>query len=373
MTTQRPARLALISSGAGYTTRGIEMWMVELARHLPATVDVELLTGGPLPEVPRPGRRAWSLNRDARLLRGRPWAKRYLWEQLSMLPACILALRRSRRTIAYCGDPALTWHLKRFQRLHGAAVVFMNGMRLSPGWARHLDGVHLLADPYLDHARLEVPGFADRFFAVPHFADTAKFRPATTEQRRAARAEFGLPPEPLVVATLGPVGTVSGKRLDWLAAEIGGCPDAVLVHGGGEEDGAGETRAKVTAALGSRARLLGSLNRERVVRLFQAADAYSLGSLAEPFSIAILEAMASGLPVVHHHDSVMCWQTGAGGVPVDMEQAGAAGGAFRRLHTEAEFRQQTARHSRAEAERRYTPEKVCAQLVAALAGVRVRE
>jgi glycosyltransferase involved in cell wall biosynthesis len=365
-------RLALISSGAGYTTRGIEMWMVELARHLPAAMDVELITGGPAPEVPRNRRRVWSLNRDAGVLRGRPWARRYQWEQLSMLPGLILTLRWRRRTLAYCGDPVLTWHLKRFQRLHGAAVVFMNGMRLSPGWARHLDGVHLLADPYLEQARAEVPAFAERFFAVPHFADTEKFRPATPEQKTAARAELGLPAEALVVATLGPIGSVSGKRLDFLAAEIAACPGAVLAHGGGVEDGAEAVRSQVREALGERARLLGSLDRPRVVRLFQAADAYSLGSLAEPFSIAILEAMASGLPVVHHHDAVMRWQTGAGGFAVDMERPGAAAAAFARLRGEPAFHRQLSGQSRREAEQRYTPDKVCAQLGTALAQVRVR-
>lgn len=365
-------RLALISSGAGYTTRGIEMWMVELARHLPMDVDVELFTGGPPPEVPRTRRRVWSLNRDAGMLRGRPWAQRYQWEQLSMLPGLLLSLRWRRRTLAYCGDPVLTWHLKRFQRLHGAAVVFMNGMRLSPGWGRHLDGVHLLADPYLEQARAEVPAFAERFFAVPHFADTEKFRPATAEQRAAARAALGLPTDALVVATLGPIGSVSGKRLDFLATEIAGCPGSVLAHGGGVEDGADEVRARVLAALGDRARLLGSLDRPNVVRLFQAADAYSLGSLAEPFSIAILEAMASGLPVVHHHDAVMRWQTGAGGLAVDMEKPGAAAAAFARLRGEPAFHRQLAEQSRREAEQRYTPDQVCAQLRAALAQVRVR-
>jgi glycosyltransferase involved in cell wall biosynthesis len=369
----RPLRLALISSGAGHTARGIEIWMKELAEHLPAAVDAELWTGGPCPAVPRPARRVRSLHRDHPWIRSRPWSRRYVWEQWSMLPGVILALRRRRRTLAYAGDPVLVWHLKRFQRLHGAAVVFMNGMRLSPQWGRHLDGVHLLADPYLDEARRAVPpADADRFFAVPHFADTARFRPATAAERAAARTELGLPPEAFVVLSLGPVGTVSGKRLEHLAAEVAACPEAVLLHGGGEEDGAAGVRARVTEALGARARLLGPFPRARIEVLFRAADVYSLGSLAEPFSIAILEALASGLPVVHHRDAVMAWQTGAGGVPVALDRPAEAGAALRRLARDRAELQARSAAARAEAERRYGPAQICAHLVAALEQVRVR-
>lgn len=365
--------LALISSGAGYTTRGIEIWMDELAVHLPRELPMELWTGGPPPVVPRKTRRIWSLNRDHRRLAGRPWSQRYTWEQLSMLPTLMLALRRRGITLAYTGDPVVAWHLKRFQRLHGAAVVFMNGMRLSPHWARHLDGVHLLAQPYLDAARTEVsPEEAERFFAVPHFADVTRFRPPTAEERGTARTEFGVPERAFVVLTVGPVGTVSGKRLEHLAREVAACPGAVLLHGGGDEEGAEGVRKAVQEALGPRAILLGRVPRERVSRLYQAADVYSLGSLAEPFSIAILEALATGLPVVHHSDPVMTWQTGGGGCPVTMEIPGEAAARFRVLEQDGTQRAALRQAARELAESRYAPPPVCAALVAALQQVKRR-
>ncbi len=369
----RPLRLALISSGAGYTTRGIEIWMDELAVHLPREMDVELWTGGPPPKVPRTVRRMWSLNRDHPRLAGRPWSQRYTWEQLSMLPSLMVALRRHRRTVAYTGDPVVAWHLKRLQKLHGAAVVFMNGMRLAPEWARHLDGVHLLAQPYLDAARKEVsPADADRFFAVPHFADIARFRPPSETEKQEARREFKVPEDAFVVLTVGPIGTVSGKRLDVLAREIGACPGAVLLHAGGDEEGSVGVRQAVHDALGSRAVLSGRVPRERVARLYQAADVYSLGSLAEPFSIAILEALASGLPVVHHLDAVMRWQTGGGGCAVSMEASGAAAAVFRELSADRTKRVELGTAARRLAESRYAPGPVCADLVRALEAVKRR-
>lgn len=366
-------RVALISSGAGYTTRGVETWMADLAIQLPRDLDLELWTGGPPPPVPRTSRRYWSLDREHRMLRGRPWGRRYLIEQWTMLPRLLVGLRRHGRTLAYCGDPVVTWHLKRFQRLHGAAVVFMNGMRLSPGWARHLDGVHLLATPYLEQARREVSAAdAERFFAVPHFTDVDRFRPPTPDERAAARAEFQLPESSLLVLTLGPIGHTSGKRLEHLAAEIAGCPGAVLVHAGGEEDGAAEVRAATDLALGTRVRWLGKVPRDRVERLFRGVDVYSLGSLAEPFSIAILEALSSGLPVVHHADTVMTWQTGGGGCPVAMDQRGGAVAAFVRLAQDPAHRLALGAAGRSLALSRYAPGPVCADLVAALRSVRVR-
>ena len=124
--------------------------------------------------------------------------------------------------------------------------------------------------------------------------------------------------------------------------------------------------------LGTRFRPLGRVERARIGPLYQAADAYSLGSLAEPFSIAILEALASGLPVVHHRDEVMVWQTGAGGVAVSMETAGAAAVAFRRLAADSDQRATLARAARALAEERYAPEPVCAALEKELRQVAAR-
>jgi glycosyltransferase involved in cell wall biosynthesis len=287
-----------------------------------------------------------------------------------MVPWITMALRFGRRNIAYLGDPVLAWELKRLQRIHRAKVVFMNGMRLSPSWARAFDGVHLLADPYLRDARRELEeGGADTrgFFAVPHFTNLAVFRPASQTERLAARSSLGLPPDAFVVLTLGPIGLTSRKRLDHLAREVAASStEARLVHAGGGEDGEAEVRAAVNAALGHRIHWKGRVDRGAVGALLAAADAYSLASLAEPFSIAILEALASGIPVVHHDEPVMRWQTGAGGVAVSMEEPGLAAAVFRGLAANPEQRARLGTCARALAESRYSPGPVCAALLEGL-------
>lgn len=358
--------------------RGIEVWMEELYHHWPAEAGpVELWSGGPLTELRHPKGESryrslsgWS--REHPWLARYSWGKRYEIEQLSILPKVIWNLRRCGASVVYCGDPVLSWHLKRFQRYHGASVVFMNGMRLSPRWGNHLDGVHLLADPYLEEANL-IPS-AERhahFFAAPHFADTELFFQADAETRRASRQEFGLPQDNYLVLTVGPLGNVSGKRLDFLAGEVAAADRRVcLVHAGIEEDGAVALRQAVQDLLGPRVVFLGRVNRARMASLYRAVDCYSLGSLAEPFSIAILEALASGLPVVHHSDAVMIWQSGAGGFPVSMLQPGEAAAVFSRLATDSEEQSHKARAARNSAVERYAAPGIAASIAKGLVEVR---
>lgn len=365
-------RVALISSGLGFVARGIETWMTELAVHLPDSLEVELWSGGTPPAVPRRATRALrAVKRDAALLRPFSWHRRYTIEQLSALPRAIQLLRRADMDVAYCGDPVLSWHLKRFQRLHAAKVVFMNGMRLSPHWARAFDGVQLLAPAYLAEARRQLGEAAcGHFFVTPHFVDTGRFQPADAAQRAAARKALQLPPEAFVVLNVGPVGTVSGKRLDWLAAEAAAASErTVLLSVGGDEEGAARVHALAKAALGARFQPLGPQPRDRMKLFYHAADVYALAALAEPFSIALLEALACGLPVVHHAFEVTSWITASAGLAVSMTEQGAAAAALRELANQPGRRAQLGATARAGAVDRFSAPVVCEQLAAELAAI----
>ena len=127
-------RVALVSSGLGHVARGIEVWMHELARHLSADCHAELWSGRPTAPSATAALSLGNLGREHPVLRRLPWDRRYQAERLTALPKALIALRRRRMTLAYCGDPYLAWNLKRFRRWHGAKVVFMNGMRLTPRW-----------------------------------------------------------------------------------------------------------------------------------------------------------------------------------------------------------------------------------------------
>ena len=363
-----PLRLALVSSGLGYTVRGIEHWMLDLANHLPKDIEAELWPGGPVQHPSRRVRRCASLNRNSHLLSPLSWDRRYYLEQASQIPSILWNVRKFQPHILYSGDPGLCHLLHKLRRWHRTRIVFMNGMRLTPRWIQCFDGVHLLAQGYLDQARsLLGTEKSDHFFAIPHFTNVVHFRPPSAEERLAARSRLGLPASAFVVLTIGPVGTASRKRLDHLAAEVAAAdPGTRLIHAGADEDGATETYQAVNTALGERVRWLGKVDRTVLLHAMHASDVYSLGSLGEPFSIAILEALAAGLPVVHHSDPVMTWQCGQGGVPVSMTEVGAAAAAFRQLASNQNRRVALSTDARRLALDRYSPEPVCASLVAQL-------
>jgi glycosyltransferase involved in cell wall biosynthesis len=365
---QIPLRVALLSSGLGYTVRGIESWMADLADHLPEDVDAELWPGGPLQHAHRRVRRCVSIDRNSRLLSPLCWNRRYHLEQLSQIPSILWNVRKFQPHILYSGDPGLCHLLHKLRRWHRTRIVFMNGMRLTPRWIQCFDGIHLLAQGYLDEAEAFLGATnSAHFFAVPHFTDVSLFRPATPDERIAARARLNLPSGALTVLTVGPVGTTSKKRLDHLAREVAQANDsAILLHVGSDEDGASEVRSAVNDALADRIRWLGRVPRSTLRDITAAADLYSLGSLGEPFSIAILEALASGLPVVHHNDPVMSWQCGNGGIPVSMSDVGSAAAAFRQLANNNDRRDALSRAARQLALNRYSPEPVCSALVAHL-------
>ena len=340
--------------------------MAELALHLPGEMHVELWSGGPAPSAKCLTRCLHGLNRDARWLRRLPWHRRYLLEQLSILPQSVALLRWHQMDLVYCGDPVLSWHLKRFRPLHRAKVVFMNGMRLSANWAKDFD-VSICWRRRTDAARRNSPAKVSSAFAVPHFVDLERFAPPTPQLRAAARQRLALKEDDFVVLTVGPVGQVSHKRLEWLAQEVAAVDiRAILLSAGMEEDGAETVRAQAGKALGDRFRFLGRVERAAMPELFHAADVYALASLAEPFSIAILEALASGLPVVHHSDEVMQWQTGSGGVAVSMTEIGAAAKVLRRLKADFIWQRELGAAARKLAEDRYAPAHVSRQLVEAL-------
>jgi glycosyltransferase involved in cell wall biosynthesis len=105
------------------------------------------------------------------------------------------------------------------------------------------------------------------------------------------------PPRVLFVGLLTPRKGV----LDLLAASRElhdrGVAHELLLLGGTPDEGP-EAEAEVRAALDDRARLLGTRAPEQMPAEFAAADVFCLPSWWEAMPLSILEAMASGLPVV---------------------------------------------------------------------------
>ena len=134
----------------------------------------------------------------------------------------------------------------------------------------------------------------ERMESVTNGIDLRRFCPPTGAERQEIRARLGLPPGPLLLF----VGQLIERKGVSLLLEAGRLvqeaeAEATLVFVGvGEE----AERIGREAAAGARVMPLGQ--REDVPDLLRAADLFVLPSRNESFGNAVVEAMASGLPVI---------------------------------------------------------------------------
>ncbi len=137
--------------------------------------------------------------------------------------------------------------------------------------------------------------------------DDAPEVPTDRERREKARAELGVPPDgPLVVAVGSLFPVKDHATLLWAATKL---PQLRIAIAG--EGGEAEALHRLAGELGISARvhLLGLRN--DVDRVLRAGDVFCQPSLSEGLPLAIIEAMAWGLPVV---------ATRVGGVPEVVEE-----------------------------------------------------
>jgi glycosyltransferase involved in cell wall biosynthesis len=140
---------------------------------------------------------------------------------------------------------------------------------------------------------------------IPNAIDMTRFRPATAEQRVTLRGELGLPPDGEVVVWVGRL--VRKKGLETMIDAWSGLTHIhprtlLLIVGAGPGTGhihdAEETLRASVAARGLQAsvKLTGPV--PDVERYLRASDLFVFTSEAEGFGVALVEAMACGLPVI---------------------------------------------------------------------------
>lgn len=148
---------------------------------------------------------------------------------------------------------------------------------------------------------------ARRLEYVPNAVDTHLFRPAAPGEALAARCALGLPRDRKLVLCVGRF--VPKKGLGLLAEALAGLEADLVLCGRGE-----------VPALDPRLALhvLRDVPRSRMPEVYRAADLFALASEGEGFPNSVLEALASGLPVVAARDPAYDrYETGDGLVPVD--------------------------------------------------------
>jgi glycosyltransferase involved in cell wall biosynthesis len=199
-----------------------------------------------------------------------------------------------------------------------------------------------------EFAELGIAG--DRVRVVNGGVDETYFRPASAEERRAARSRFDLDGEVCVATT---ARMVPVKGLDLLLEAAARLPDVrFLLAGDGPLRSDLEARA---GALGvsDRVGFVGQLADAR--ELLAAADIVALPTRSEGLSNSVMEAMAEGLPVVASDipANAEVVADGVNGVLFRVGDAEALAAGIRRLAGDEALRSRLGAESRRKVEERF--------------------
>ena len=143
-------------------------------------------------------------------------------------------------------------------------------------------------------ARLEALGVPD-VRALPHGVDLETFNP-TRADPAAIRARFGVPAEALLLVYAGRLD--AEKQTDVLVAttrEVNRTRPAMLLLAG---EGPERERLEAAQAAGAPVRVLPFLGTDDLASVLASADVYVTAGPHETFALSVVEAQASGLPVV---------------------------------------------------------------------------
>ncbi|MEV6395119.1 glycosyltransferase [Streptomyces sp. NPDC051907] len=294
-----PLKALHIITGLG--VGGAEQQLRLLLRHLPAHCEVVTLTN---PGSVADGLRADGVRVTHLGMRGN--------RDLAALPRLVRFIRRGRYDLVHT-------HLYR-ACVYGRIAARLAGVRATVATEHSLGAAEIEGRPlneatralYLGTerlgtatvavsttvaARLRAWGVpAARIHVVPNGIDAERFR-FDDGARRATRARLGIGTDAFVVGGVGRL--VPGKRFDLLVRAVAALPGAqLLLAGDGPER---EALRALAAGLGAadRIRLLGECDAQGVPALLSAVDAFVSASREEAFGLAVVEALAAGLPVLH--------------------------------------------------------------------------
>lgn len=208
----------------------------------------------------------------------------------------------------------------------------LHARRFTGAW--RLEGARRLADAFISisrviHGELRQIGIPEeRIWRIPNGVDVEVFRPASKPEKDELRRRLGLPDGPLVVSAgrLSPEKGVDVLLEAWPHVLAGEPRARLLVLGEGENSNRLELEARARQLrLDASVHFAGAV--PDVSDHLRAADAFALPSRSEGLPVALLEAMACGLPIA---------ATAVGGTPevltdgeqgrlVPAEDAGALG------------------------------------------------
>jgi len=348
-------RIAIASSGLGYTYRGVEAWATSLAEGLHREGEnVVLLHGGG--DYACPAVKLDCLRRDAPAVRlFSRLAPRSTWrwglttcyglEQHLFARALLRWLRRTGPDelpdVIHTSDPVVALLLARSNG--SPPVILCHQTEETPEFLGQFEHVQQLAPWHRAQAEqgASAPPTAElrspasdtgtpRSWVIPNFVDTEMFRSTGNQAERSeCRSAFGISDDAFVVGVSSAVQKTH-KRVDVLIREFAQLVNSDvaeasrlhLVVAGADTAESLELTRMAAAVAPDRIRVLTNIDHADMPRLCRCFDMLLHGSLFEMMPIAVLEAMATGVPVLANTHPVLEWVVGEGGWCRDLEHEG---------------------------------------------------
>jgi len=148
----------------------------------------------------------------------------------------------------------------------------------------------------------EYPDLKDKVHCIHNFVDTRIFKPVKKEIRERLRVELSIDPSPFQLLCVANFRHKKGIDTLMEALTLMKKPDLPTLHLIGRVDEEPDFQARVrkiieTSGL-TNVVIHGPKPRKEIKKWMQAMDGFILPSRNEPFGIALIEAMACGLPVI---------------------------------------------------------------------------
>jgi len=371
----RPIRVAVVSSGLGHVSRGMETWAESLAQELDKRdVNVTLFRGaGPkkndydivVPCIKRTDR----LARLGNLLNHLGGWRVGLGSEAGVesYSYCIRLLSHLRRgyDVVHVQQESSAKFLLRAKKLGlvKSRILFANGQKAPLRFLERVPFIQFLSPYDMEETVKHVPK-RPGWRVIPNSVDTNVFTPG---DRTAARREFGFANDAFTVISVGMVDK-GVKQMDHLVREVSDfavraqVPVHLAIAGSHHADSA-EIEALGNRLLGNRFSVLYDLPRTDMPDFYRCGDVFVLCSQRESFGLVLAEAMSCGVPVICHSFPIMEWVVGDGGTAVDMKKPGELASALSRYSEEAGYGQSRGQAGLERVRTMFSQDKVATQVI----------
>jgi glycosyltransferase involved in cell wall biosynthesis len=322
-------RVAIVCSGMDKVKRGYEIYARDLFGLLQDVPDfsVTLIKGSGKREPDE--KVIFNLQRDSLanrvLCRFVGWQWKYYIEFATFACGLVPLLLFGGFNVFYVLEGPLYKFLNRWRRRFGLQykLIHFTGGQLGRLPATPLDYLHHVTPTYQGKA-IELGFCPANQFLIPHFL-SEQFgggNSLNAEIRRTVRRELGIADNATIVLSVGTIDS-QVKRMDYVINEVAALEERAFLLLVGQPDS--ETKKIDQLAkekLGTGRFKITTVARDRLVRLYQAADVFVLASLNEGFGLVLIEALANGLPVIVHDYETSHYVLGEYGRFADLTKTG---------------------------------------------------